>query len=83
MNDVLLNVFVPALNKDYDIVADKDEKIYVVLELIKKAVEILSEGLFLSNSQSVICDRLNGKILNINKSAKELGLKDGSKLMLI
>ena len=43
----------------------------------------LSEGEFKDNGNSVLVDRDTGNIFDINFSVYELGLENGSKLMLI
>ena len=54
-----------------------------VLKLIKKAVSDLSGGKFVADDSTIICYRDNGAIININLSVFELGIHNGSKLMLI
>lgn len=43
----------------------------------------LSFGVFIADDNSLLCYRENGLILNINLSARELELENGSGLMLI
>lgn len=83
MNKTIVEVYIPLLAKSYDMFIPPDVQMYEVLELIKKAVAELSEGQFMANRQTVICFRDSGTILDINKSANELGVKAGAKLMLI
>ena len=83
MDKTLVEVSVPILAVSYDIFVPRDVQMYNVLELIKKAVADLSEGRFVQNTSTVLCYRDSGKVIDINKSANELGIKTGSKLMLI
>ena len=83
MNKTIVGVYVPVLSKEYDIFIPGNVQMFDVLELIKKAVAELSEGRFVPNSSTVICSRETGITLDINKSANELGIRNGSELMLV
>lgn len=83
MDKILIEVFLPAANKSFEIYIPLDLKFHEVTFLVSKTVSELSNGLFTSNDDSILCERETGNILNINMSAKELKLKNGSKLMLL
>ena len=83
MDKILINVFVPVLHSSYDMFIPGDAVLGDVAELIKKAVSELSDGLFFSEENTALCRRESGEILNINLSVYELGIQNGSKLMLI
>lgn len=83
MEKVLVEVFVPVLDCSYDIFIPLRSPMSEVLDLIKKAVNELSTGRFKANENTAICNRKDGTIININLSVYELGIKNGSKLMLI
>lgn len=83
MDKILVEIFLPAANKSFEIYIPLDIKIHELTFLLEKTVSELSNGLFISNDDSVICERSTGNILNVNMSVKELDLKNGSKLMLL
>ncbi len=83
MDKVLIEVFVPALDRTYDLFIPAHPPLHRVLELIKKAVADLSDGRFVANEGTALCRREDGEILDINISVYELGIQNGSKLMLI
>ena len=83
MDKVLVEVFVPVLERTFDIFIPQNLPMYEVLELIKKAVREMSDGRFIPDRNTTICNRLDGTIININLSVYELDIKNGSKLMLI
>lgn len=83
MDKVLVEVFVPVLDRSYDIFIPLRSPMYEVLELIKKAIKEMSDGRFIANENTAICYRESGAIININLSVYELEIKNGSKLMLI
>ena len=54
-----------------------------VLELVERAVTELSDGRFIASEDTTFCYRDDGFIVDINKSVCELGIHNGSQLMLI
>lgn len=83
MDKVLVEIFVPVLDRSFDIFIPLQSPMYEVLELIKKAVKEMSDGRFVVNENTTICHREDGTIININLSVYELEIRNGSKLMLI
>lgn len=83
MNKLLIKVYVPALEDDFDIFIPDDLQLNEVISFISKAVEQYSEGQYRSNSKEILCEKESGNILDINYSAYELGIYNGSKLVLI
>ena len=61
----------------------KDSNTQYFLELLKKAVADLSGGQFVPTGETALCYRENGAIFNVNMTVYELGIHNGSKLMLI
>lgn len=83
MDKVLVDVFVPVLDRSYDIFIPIQSPMSEVLELIKKAISDISDGRFIANENTAICYRDDGTIININLSVYELEIRNGSRLMLI
>lgn len=83
MNKVLAEVLLPATGEVFDVRIPLDSRLGEVATLIMKQLEKLSKGRFIANDTTVLCDAQSGKILDINKFVAELGIKNGSRLMLI
>ena len=83
MKKVLVEVFVPVVDASYDVFIPNTSPMSEVLELLKKAVSELSKGRFIPTNETTICYRENGTIINVNMTIYELGIHNGSKLMLI
>ena len=83
MEKILVEVYVPSLLKSYDIFIPSASQLGNVLELIKKAVYEITDGMFIPVENTLLCGFESGKILDINKSVGELEICNGSKLMLI
>lgn len=83
MDKVLIQVYVPVLDRAFDIFVPRHSHMHEVLELVKRAVEDLSDGSFLPHESTTLCRREDGTIININLSVFELNIQNGAKLMLI
>lgn len=83
MNKVLVNVYVPMLNKSYDMFIPAQSQLFEVTELVKKAVAELSEGQFIPSQETVLAFKKSGAIPDINRTVFELEIGNGTKLMLI
>jgi hypothetical protein len=83
MDKILVEVYLPAASRSFQIYIPVNAKLHEVLILLAATLTELSEGYFSSSEDTVICDRTSGTIFNINMSAAELGLYNGSKLMII
>jgi len=82
MNEILIELYVPALGKSYDIFIPTAANIFEISSLVTAAVEKLADGLFLSGG-AVLCGREDGRPLDINATPAELKLRNGSQLLLI
>ena len=83
MDKVMVEIYLPAANRSFDVQIPLNLRVWEIVSMLSKAVEELSDGYFLSSAQTTLCDRDTGAILNLNITAEELGIKTGSKLMLI
>lgn len=84
MNDqLLIEVYVPAIQKNLDLLISKDLKVFEIIQLLAKVMNNSEDTLFRVNEQTVICMRDTGDVLDINLSARKLKLKNSERLMLI
>ncbi|MGA9228258.1 MAG: methyltransferase [Mesobacillus sp.] len=83
MDKVLVEVFIPASEKSYDVFLPPKSKLHEVVFLLAGTMTELSEGYFSATADTILCDRKTGAVLNINQTIEELSLANGAKLMLI
>lgn len=83
MNKILVEIQVPAIGTSYDFWIPVHLYLNEVLLSVGKALEDLSNGSFLLSEDTVICDKADGAILNLEKTVADLGIKNGSVLLLI
>ena len=84
MNDkILIEIYFPATYQSYDVYIPEHISFYKITNMVKKVADKLTHGMYLPSDDSVLCDMESGKILDINQTARELCLHNGSKLMFI
>lgn len=83
MDKVLIDIFLPAINRSFEVYIPLDSKFYEITPLVSKMLSELSNGLFISGDDSILYERKTGNILNINMSARHLNIKNGDNLMLL
>jgi hypothetical protein len=83
MDKVLVDVFLPAAGKSFDVLLPKKSKLYEVSYLLAGAFGELANGFYFPTDDAILCSRDNGEVLNLSMSVQELGLVNGSRLILI
>lgn len=83
MDKILIQIYLPAANRGYDVFIPLKSRLHEVKALLANTLTELSEGYYTVMDNTVVCEKATGKILDINMSVEELNLKNGSKLILI
>ena len=83
MGKVLVNIYIPVISAEYDVLIPIQSQIFEVTELIIKAIYELSEKRFIPTEDTVLSYRENGEIIDTNSTVYDLGISNGVKLMLI
>ena len=82
-NKALVEISVPAAAKKFDVFIPLSSKMSEVIQLVSSALSDLSDGNYKATEEAILCDADTGIIFNINMEVAELGIKTGSRLMLI
>lgn len=82
-NKVLVEISLPASGDKFDVFIPLEMKMYEVLKLVSGALSDLSDGKYKATDEAVLCDADTGIIFNINMEIADLGIKTGSRLLLI
>lgn len=80
---ILVNVSVPAIFGDYDILIPSFLTIGEIIPLIANAVEELSNSMYKSSGNESLCHAERAVLLNQNITIKEYGIQNGDHLVLI
>jgi hypothetical protein len=82
MRELLVELSVPALGAGFDVNIPAAGQIHEITALLVQAMERLSDGRFQA-IDPVLCDGASGAVLEPAKTAEELGLQTGARVMLI
>ena len=80
---ILVEVYVPAAEESFDVYIPLESKMSQVTDLVSKAMSDLLYGKYIACNDAVLCESKTGHIYDINTVVAELGLKNGSRLLLI
>ncbi len=83
MSKIIVEVYLPVAQTEYDLLIPADMPFYKVTPLVAQIVTGVAEGFFISDDNSLLVDRDNGIAFDINMTAREMGLKNGSRIMLV
>lgn len=82
-NKVLINVYIPCLDLKYDMYIPVNKRIHVIIDLIKKALFELSEGVFEIDNQYELYDYESGEPYNINDLVRNTNIRNNSRVVLV
>lgn len=83
MNKIMIELYLPAAGQTYDIRIPGESRIGEIIPLLDACIAELAEGYYVPNADAILCDRATGVVLNVNLTANEMGILNGTKLMLI
>lgn len=82
-NKVLVDVIVPLLEEKYQLYIPINKRISVVIRLIEKALNEMTNGYYPIKEGSVIIDVESGNVFDINITVKESKMINGSRIILL
>jgi len=82
MAKVFVEVLVPAVGKKYEFIVPDVMKVGVAAELIAQAVQE-SEGIRVNRDNLVLCTGEDEKVLPSNRTIGNMGITDGTRLILV
>ena len=83
MNKIIVKLYVPKIDKEYDVFIPTNKRISMVITLLVKAINELSNGSFNPIVMPMLYNKLNAKPYDINITIKESDIRNGSELILI
>lgn len=83
MNKLLIKLYVPLIEKEYDIFIPINKSIKNIIYLLGKVIHELSEGEYPINYPSKLINKDTGYIYPYDSNAKEEKILNGSSLILL
>ncbi len=85
MNKILVKLYVPMMEEQYDLWLPINRKIYKVIKLLIKSINEFSDGYYNpdKNQMPLLYDKVTAKPYDANLSVKENNIKNGTEIILI
>ena len=83
MNKVLVKIYVPIIEEQYDILIPVNRRIHNVVKLITKSKNELSNGNYVPIKTPVLYDKITATPIDENLSIRESDIRNGTELVLI
>lgn len=83
MDKSFVEVYIPILEKVYDVFIPRDLQIGIVLQVIKRLIATLNKDEFTCIEGGLLCNRISGAAYDNNLFVWETEISNGSKLMII
>lgn len=83
MNKILINVYVPSLEENYDFWIPINKKIYKIILLLIKIINESSDDFYRPNVMPLLYDKLTAQPYDINLTVKDNQIGNGTQMILI
>lgn len=83
MNKIRVEIHIPVAQKVLEVFLPLHLRMGEIIRLVSKMAIDMTGGLFNQSEETVLCNKEDGSILDMNASVLEAGLKNGTKLVLI
>ena len=82
-NKVLVNLYIPFLEKRYEVFIPVNKKIGEIIHLIGKALGDITGGYYVYHQNEKLYSRLNGKEYHLNETIKHTNIRNGTELIFM
>ena len=82
-NKILIELYIPLIEKNYDLYIPINKKIGTIKNLIEEGLIDLTDHDYIIKEESNFYSKETGKVYDVNKSVRETDLKNGSRIVLI
>ena len=82
-NKIIVKLYVPILEKKYDVFLPINKKIYNIVKLLVKALNEFSGESFNPELLPVLYDKITAEPYDYNLTVKESNIKNGTEIILI
>ena len=83
MNKILVSVYVPALEENYDFWIPINKKIYRIILLLIKIINESSGDYYRPTTMPLLYDKLTAESYDINLTVKDNHIGNGTEMILI
>lgn len=83
MNEILIKIYVPKIEEQYEVWIPANKKIHEIITLLVKAINEYTKGYYIPKKMPYLYDKTVAKVFNINLKVIETDIKNGSELILL
>ncbi len=83
MNKILVKLYVPLIEQEYDVWLPLNRRIGNVIKLLIKAIYEITGGDYRPNKMPILYDKLNATPYDVQLTIKESTIRNGSEIILI
>lgn len=83
MNKIIVQVYLPADGKTYDVRVPENMYVYDVVKVLAELFSESAKGFYYKGDVNILCFRESGKSLLQNCTLKELGVSNRTQLMFV
>ena len=82
-NKILLEVYIPSIEKEYDIFVPVNKKIGTIKKMIETGIIDLTDDVYSISDDTNLYSKDTGNMYDVNVSLIDTDLKNGSRVILI
>lgn len=83
MDRVFIKLYVPVLEKIYDVWIPAHKKIYNIIKLLVIAINEINEGCYTPKRMPLLYDKITAEKFDINITIKDSTIRNGAEIILI
>lgn len=83
MNKVLIQLYVPLIEQEYNLFVPINKKIGIVKRLIENSIIELTDGNFKTNGTTKLYNKMTSIVYNDEHFIKDTDIRNGTKLILL
>ena len=82
-NKILIEIYIPLVEKKYDVFIPINKKVGTIKKLIDTAIVELTSNAYVPTDEANFYSKETGEIYDVNKTVRDTDLKNGSRIILI
>lgn len=82
-NKILLEVYIPSIEKEYDVFVPVNKKIGTIKRMVEKGITDLTDEVYSISDDSNLYSKDTGNMYDVNVKLIDTDLKNGSRIILI
>ncbi len=79
----MVEVYLPAAQKSFDMRIPASSQMGEISNLVASLASDLSDGSYKATKQTILINAINGEMYDVNMTASEQGIRNGTRLILI